>query len=208
MNTFSLNQLNWEKMDGLIPAIIQDANNGQVLMLGYMNQEALSITLKTSRVTFYSRSKQALWTKGKTSGNTLKLQKITHDCDQDCLLIQAHPTGPTCHKGTPSCFGEKQTAHWETLNQLEKIIAERAISKKENSYTNSLLKSGINKISQKVGEEAVESIIAALNEDDESLCNELADLFYHVIVLLKYRRIELSDVYKVLQKRMLGTCTQ
>lgn len=203
MNTSNLNQLNWGKMNGLIPAIIQDANNGQVLMLGYMNQDALSATIETKWVTFYSRSKQRLWTKGETSGNKLELKNIALDCDQDCLLIQANPAGPTCHQGTQSCFKDIGNMNWQTLNQLENIIAERAISEEENSYTRLLLNSGINKIAQKVGEEAVESVVAGLNEDDESLCNELADLFYHVMVLLNYRRVEINNVYQVLQERML-----
>jgi len=202
MSDFNCNDLNWEKCDGLIPAIVQDSTSGQVLMLGFMNEEALQLTLSTKKVTFFSRSRQSLWVKGETSGNYLNFIKIASDCDSDALLILANPEGPTCHLGTQSCFGDNDTGDWQILYKLEKIITQRAKDMPSDSYTASLLSSGINKITQKVGEEAVETVIAGLNEGDDELCNELADLFYHTLVLLKFRQLGVADVLKVLKVRL------
>jgi len=200
---FNDNDLNWDKTNGLIPAIIQDAKVGTVLMLGYMNKEALEITLKTGRVTFYSRSKQKIWVKGETSGNYLKLKTITLDCDSDTFLIMVSPEGPTCHKGDQSCFKSNNKLNdWNILQTLETLILSRVREGSPDSYTVSLLNSGINKVTQKVGEEAVETVIAGLMESDEQLCNEIADLFYHTLVLLNCRKLFLADVLTVLVTRL------
>ena len=182
--------------------MIQDAQMGNVLMLGYMNQEALSITIKTGRVTFYSRTKAALWTKGESSGHFLELIDIIADCDNDALLVLATPLGPTCHKNKPSCFEKESLGEWQVLSRLEAIIAERALDLPQQSYTASLLNEGINKIAQKLGEEGVETVIAALKEDDTRLAEESADLLYHLLVLLRARDLSLADVYAILQSRL------
>jgi phosphoribosyl-ATP pyrophosphohydrolase/phosphoribosyl-AMP cyclohydrolase len=192
-------------MGGLLPAVIQDEQTSQVLMLGYMNQEALNKTQKEGLVTFFSRSKNRLWTKGETSGNTLKVVSITEDCDNDSLLIKVKPAGPTCHTGDTSCFGEdasaKRVAALQFLAQLEEVIQQRKANPTTGSYTNFLFDKGINKIAQKVGEEAVETVIDAVAGKTESIKGEAADLLYHLMVLLSATGLELSDVVEVLQER-------
>lgn len=189
-------------MNNLVPTIVQDAITSKVLMLGYMNQESLSQTLSTEIVTFYSRSKQRLWTKGETSGNYLNLSDLTYDCDADCILALVKPDGPTCHKGTETCFEKEVSSDWDVIKKLENIILERSQKHSEDSYTAQLLGSGINRIAQKVGEEAVEVVIAALGENKKELSNELADLLFHILVLLRSQNLSISDVLTVLKERM------
>lgn len=187
---------------GLIPAIIQDAQTKTVLMLGYMNAEALKKTMSTKKVTFYSRSKQRLWMKGEESGNVLNLISIKNDCDNDTLLIQASPQGPTCHKGTDTCWQEDNTSNFEFLSTLENVISERIANKDTNkSYVASLFDKGINKIAQKVGEEAVEVVIEAKDNNDELFLNESADLLFHYLMLLQAKGFTLKDIVKVLEER-------
>ena len=193
-------QLDWEKTDGLMPAIIQHAVSGEVLMLGYMNQDALAKTQESGKVTFYSRTKQRLWTKGETSGNFLNVVSIAPDCDNDTLLVLVNPIGPTCHKGTSSCFGD--TSHqWLFLYQLEKLLAERKTADPESSYTAKLYASGTKRIAQKVGEEGVETALAATVNDREELTNEASDLMYHLLVLLQDQDLDLSKVIGRLRER-------
>ncbi|MFL2632543.1 MAG: bifunctional phosphoribosyl-AMP cyclohydrolase/phosphoribosyl-ATP diphosphatase HisIE [Candidatus Marivariicella sp.] len=187
--------------NGLIPAIIQDSLTKNILMLGYMNKTALDITKKSKKVTFYSRSKNRIWTKGEESGNFLNLISIIEDCDNDTLLIRAEPMGPTCHQGTETCWGEKNTVSYGFLSNLESIISKRKNQNPDKSYTASLFKSGINKISQKLGEEATETIIEAKDENDDLFLNESADLLFHFLVLLQYKGFELNDVANILKKR-------
>ena len=187
--------------NGLIPAIIQDSLTKNILMLGYMNKTALDITKKSKKVTFYSRSKNRIWTKGEESGNFLNLISIIEDCDNDTLLIRAEPMGPTCHQGTETCWGEKNTVSYGFLSNLESIISKRKNQNPDKSYTASLFKSGINKISQKLGEEATETIIEAKDENDDLCLNESADLLFHFLVLLQYKGFELNDVANILKKR-------
>ncbi|NRA45266.1 MAG: bifunctional phosphoribosyl-AMP cyclohydrolase/phosphoribosyl-ATP diphosphatase HisIE [Oligoflexales bacterium] len=206
-----IQSLDWEKQKGLMPAIIQDANNLKILMLGYMSPESLERTIQTGKVCFFSRSRQKLWTKGETSGNTLELVDIAIDCDQDTILIQANPNGPTCHRLTPSCFDNPETAEQEQnpinfLGKLEKIIASRVEEKQESSYTFRLYNKGAKRIAQKVGEEGVEVALAALDSDTDELINESADLLFHMLVLLKSRNCSLSQVCERLQERA-GTPT-
>ncbi len=193
MNLFSQNE------NQLIPAIIQNTYTGQVLMLGYMNQEAYEKTLQIDKVTFYSRSKGRLWTKGETSGNFLWVDEILEDCDKDTLLIKAIPTGPTCHTGSTSCFKEETAKGF--IYELEKIISRRIENNRENSYTNKLYREGINKIAQKVGEEAVELVIASKDDNQNQFRNEAADLLYHVLVLLKAKEYSFEKIENVLKKR-------
>ncbi len=185
----------------LIPAIIQDNNTGVVLMLGYMNEEAYQKTLDTKRVTFYSRSKQRLWTKGESSENYLNLVSISLDCDQDTYLVKAIPAGPTCHKGTDTCWAEENSSELGFVSELEGIIKDRKNNPDQKSYTTSLFKKGINKVAQKVGEEAVEVVIEAMDNNDELFLEESADLFYHYLILLQAKGFELKDVVQVLEKR-------
>ena len=187
--------------DGLIPAIIQDAKTQTVLMLGYMNSEALSETETSGKVTFFSRTKNRLWTKGEESGNILELVSISLDCDQDSLLIQAKPQGPTCHKGTDTCWNESNTASYGFLTTLEEVIAERKNGDKDTSYVASLFDKGINKIAQKVGEEAVETVIEALDSDDELFIYESADLLFHYLILLQAKGFRLEDIVTALEQR-------
>ena len=195
-------ELNFSKSpDGLLPAIIQDARTQTVLMLGYMNAAALEKTQATGQVTFYSRSKQRLWTKGEESGNFLKLVDIKADCDQDSLLIQAEPQGPTCHKGTDTCWGEENKASYGFLTELENTIAQRKAADEDNSYVASLFRKGINKIAQKVGEEAVETVIEAMDNKDDLFLYESADLLFHYLILLQAKGYQLSDIVKTLEKR-------
>ena len=184
----------------LIPAIIQDANTQQVLMLAYMNQEAYEQTIKTKKVTFYSRKRQKLWVKGETSGNYLQLVEIVKDCDEDTYLIKAIPAGPTCHKGTTSCFAEDKPSNI-FLQQLEQLIKQRDEQRPENSYTTELLTSGLNRIAQKVGEEATEVVIAALAEDKTKLVSEISDLLYHLLVLMRSKQITLNELSDELATR-------
>ncbi len=194
-------KLNYEKYaDGLIPAIVQDAATGKVLMLGFMNAEALEITRKSGRATFYSRSRATLWTKGETSGNFLAVEEILSDCDEDTLLIKARPSGAICHTGAATCFDEKNEAA-NFLADLEKIIKDRRENPSADSYTSQLFGAGINKIAQKVGEEAVELIIEAKDDDADLFKNEAADLLFHLLILLRAKNFDLADVVQVLEAR-------
>jgi phosphoribosyl-AMP cyclohydrolase / phosphoribosyl-ATP pyrophosphohydrolase len=197
-----LSQLNFNKLNGLIPCVIQDANTQVILMLGYMNPEAFTKTQKEKRVTFYSRSKQRLWTKGETSGNYLELIDMLADCDQDTLLIKVKPQGPSCHTGADTCFNEKNAQ--KGIEFLERIVLDRKKNPKAGSYTNSLLDSGINKIAQKVGEEAVELVIEAKDNNKDLLLNEAADLLYHYTVLLVAKGVRMEEVEKILRVRHNG----
>lgn len=194
--------LNFSKLNGLIPCIVQDDQTDKVLMLGFMNQEALDKTVKEKRVTFFSRTKQRLWTKGETSGHYLEVRSMVADCDQDTLLLKVCPNGPVCHTGADTCFQEKNVR--EGLGFLEDTIAERKRNPKSGSYTNHLFDSGINKVAQKVGEEAVELVIEAKDNDREKFLGEAADLMYHYLVLLTTKDCALKDVVRVLRKRHEG----
>jgi phosphoribosyl-ATP pyrophosphohydrolase/phosphoribosyl-AMP cyclohydrolase len=188
--------------DGLIPAIIQDAITKTVLMLGYMNAEAFTITQKTQKVTFYSRSKKRLWTKGEESGHFLNLISIQNDCDNDSLLIQVTPQGPTCHKGTDSCWGESNTESFGFLSELEKVISDRRKNaNSQGSYVAELFEKGLNKIAQKVGEEAVEVIIEAKDDNADLFLNESADLLFHYLILLQAKGYNLESVIDILKSR-------
>ncbi len=201
--SLDLDALAWEKMDGLLPAVVQDAATDQLLMLGYMNREALGATMSDGLVTFYSRSKQRLWRKGESSGNVLRLVSVAADCDRDALLIRANPAGPTCHRGTDSCFGEPgHGAGW--LGKLERIVAERASADPAQSYTASLLAEGPAKAAQKVGEEGVEVALAAVSRNNAGLADEAADLLFHLLVVLRSRGLDLASVIAVLQARHLS----
>jgi len=187
--------------DGLVPAIVQDSDTLRVLMLGFMNADAIEETTSTGRVTFFSRTKQRVWTKGESSGNFLELVSIVEDCDADTLLIKAKPHGPTCHKGTDTCFGEMNTAEDHFLSDLESVIADRRSNPTDGSYVSKLFAKGLNKIAQKVGEEAVETVIAAKDDDLESFKNEAADLLFHYLVLLNAKEVELGEIVEVLRER-------
>jgi len=194
-------KLDFEKYaDGLVPVVVQDSGTASVLMLGFMNAEAFTATRSSGKVTFYSRSKKRLWTKGERSGNFLSVEEILVDCDRDTLLIKVQPAGPVCHTGNYTCFGETRS-NKDFLYTLEKVIKDRQSDPKPGSYTSKLFHKGIDKIAQKVGEEAVELIIEAKNNDDELLLGEAADLFYHFLVLLVQRNIEFDSVLAVLKKR-------
>ena len=196
-------KINFSKSaDGLVPAIIQDQDTRNVLMLGYMNEEALQKTTESGKVTFYSRGKQRLWTKGEESGNFLYLQDIHVDCDNDTLLVFVKPAGPVCHKGTDTCWGAKNVNSQEFLKKLENVIFERKTNpENEQSYVASLFRSGINKIAQKVGEEAVEVVIEAKDNNDDLFLNESADLLFHYLILLQAKGFELENVVEILKKR-------
>jgi len=187
--------------DGLVPAIVQDANTKNVLMLGFMNQAAIDATIAEGKVTFYSRSKKRLWTKGEESGNFLNYISMAVDCDQDTLLIQASPEGPVCHMGTDTCWGEDNNNGTAFLNQLEQIIANRKNADPSSSYVASLFAKGINKIAQKVGEEAVEMVIEAKDNNEQLFLDESADLLFHYMILLQSKGYALADVAKVLAQR-------
>lgn len=194
--------IDFQKTAGLVPAIIQDARTGKVLMLGYMNQEAYDKTLATKLVTFFSRSRQTLWTKGETSGNYLHLQSIAVDCDGDTLLIQAIPDGPTCHKGTDTCWGDtNEGSPLLFLSELQDFIEKRHEEMPEGSYTTSLFKDGLNRMAQKVGEEALETVIEATNGTNDRLIYECSDMFYHLIVLLTHKGLRIEDIARELQTR-------
>ena len=195
------NNLDFTKGDGLIPVIVQDNATLQVLMLGYMNQEALAATLETKKVTFYSRSKKRLWLKGETSENYLILNDIFVDCDNDTILVMATPCGPTCHTGSTSCFKEQEMPALSHIGFIDKVIQERISNPSENSYTNKLMQRGLNKVAQKVGEEAVEVVIAALAESREEYLGEMTDLLYHSLVLLHAQGLDLGDIAEIIAKR-------
>jgi phosphoribosyl-ATP pyrophosphohydrolase/phosphoribosyl-AMP cyclohydrolase len=198
--------LAWDKMGGLLPAVVQDRASGRLLMLGYMNREALDATLETGFVTFFSRSKQRLWRKGETSGNSLRLRAVHADCDDDALLVLADPEGPTCHLGTASCFGgEPDGPGW--LAELSRIVGERAASGGSGSYTRELLNSGVERIAQKIGEEGVEVALASVNRDSTACAEEVADLLYHVAVLMQATDFGWDDVIAVLRKRHASNVT-
>jgi len=187
--------------NGLLPSIVQDAQTKTVLMLGYMNREALAKTQKTKKVTFFSRSKNRLWTKGEESGHFLLLVSVMADCDQDTLLILANPMGPTCHKGTDTCWGETNKPNYGFISALEALIAERKKNPSEKSYVTSLFTKGIKKIAQKVGEEAVETVIEAKDNNDDLFLNEGADLLFHWLILLQAKGYSLQDVVEILEQR-------
>lgn len=194
-------KIDFEKVNGLVPAIIQDAESNVVLMLGYMNQEALDVSLKTKKVTFFSRTKGRLWTKGETSGNYLILESLKLDCDNDTLLIKAKPLGPVCHTGNDTCFSEVNNSKTLFLDTLRQIIKDRKNNPNEQSYTASLFAAGINKVAQKVGEEAVEIVIEAKDDNKDLFLGEAADLLFHYLVLLEAKEIELDEVIEVLMDR-------
>ncbi|WP_340198657.1 bifunctional phosphoribosyl-AMP cyclohydrolase/phosphoribosyl-ATP diphosphatase HisIE [Ascidiimonas sp. W6] len=187
--------------NGLVPAIIQDGITQKVLMLGYMNKEAYEKTLESKKVTFFSRSKNRLWTKGEESGNYLELQDISVDCDQDALLVKVNPLGPTCHKGKDTCWSEINKSNFGFLSSLETIISHRKNNPTEKSYVASLFKEGINKIAQKVGEEAIETVIEAKDSNDDLFLNESADLLFHYLILLQAKGFKLSNIEKILKER-------
>ena len=193
------NEIDFTKLNGLVPCIVQDVQSKVVLMLGFMNEEALEKTIREKHVTFYSRSKQRLWTKGETSGNFLKVVDVIADCDLDTILVKAIPVGPVCHTGSDTCFNEVN-AGWN-LGALEKVISDRKANPRQGSYTTTLFASGMNKIAQKVGEEAVELVIEAKDNNTELFLNEAADLMYHYLVLLQAKGFSLGDVEKVLKER-------
>lgn len=194
-------ELDFDKMNGLIPAIVQDNYTQKVLMLGFMNKEAYDKTMETGKVTFFSRTKNRLWTKGEESGNFLNVVSVKADCDSDTLLIMVHPEGPVCHKGTDTCWGEKNEQDIMFLKELQDFIDKRHEEMPEKSYTTSLFKSGVNKMAQKVGEEAVETVIEACNGTDERLIYEGADLIYHLIVLLTAKGYRIEDLARELKER-------
>ena len=194
-------QPDWQKGTGLLPAVVQDADTQQVLMLGYMNAEALAQTLATKRVTFFSRSKNRLWVKGETSGHFLDLVSVTADCDNDALLVLARPNGPTCHRGTCRCFGEGGATGTGFLAELDRTVAARIASGDEKSYTARLVREGVARVAQKVGEEGVETALAAVAGTSEQLAGEAADLLYHLIVLLRAKNLSLADALAVLESR-------
>ncbi len=193
--------IDFDKMDGLVPAIIQDADTAKVLMLGFMNREAYDKTMETGKVTFYSRTRNRLWTKGEESGNFLHVVSVKADCDRDTLLIQVHPVGPVCHTGTDTCWGEKNEQPVMFLKELQDFINVRHTEMPEGSYTTSLFRSGVNKMAQKVGEEAVETVIEACNGTDDRLIYESADLLYHLIVLLTSKGYSVEDIARELKER-------
>lgn len=198
MQAEQVDGLAWGKQDGLLPAIVQDADTLRVLMLGYMDRAALQATLESGRVTFFSRSRQRLWTKGETSGHFLGLVSVESDCDHDTLLVRARPNGPTCHLGYASCFAD---APGDFLAELDALIERRNRERPEGSYTTRLFASGVRQIAQKVGEEGVETALAAVVQDDAALCGEAADLLFHLQVLLRARGLSLADATAVLQQR-------
>ncbi|AIN18255.1 phosphoribosyl-ATP diphosphatase [Yersinia rochesterensis] len=195
-----INQLDWDKVDNLMPAIVQHAVSGEVLMMGYMNKEALAVTEETGKVTFFSRTKQRLWTKGESSGHFLNVVNIYPDCDNDTLLILVNPIGPTCHLGNNSCFAPA-ASDWGFLYQLEQLLASRKSADPDSSYTAKLYACGTKRIAQKVGEEGVETALAATVNDREELTNEASDLMYHLLVLLQDQDLDLSKVIGRLRER-------
>lgn len=196
--------LDWGKGEGLLPAVVQHAVDGRVLMLGYMNREALEATLSSGHVTFFSRSRQRLWTKGETSGNVLVLQSVHVDCDADSLLVLAWPEGPTCHLGTDSCFGDSAAPTLAFIGQLDALVARRERERPADSYTTKLFESGLRRIAQKVGEEGVETALAAVAQDEDALRGEAADLVFHLLVLLRARGMGIEAVAETLSLRHAG----
>ncbi len=196
-----MKSLDFKKMNGLIPAIVQDTRTKTVLMLGFMNEEAYQTTVETKKVTFFSRTKQQIWTKGESSGNVLHVEKILADCDHDTLLIKANPAGPTCHTGEETCFGETNKNDIYFLQYLQNFINKRFKEKPKDSYTTSLFEEGVNRMAQKVGEEAVETVIEATNGTDDNFIYEASDLLYHLIVLLTSKGFEIEDLAQELRKR-------
>lgn len=203
MTPAQFSALDWDKGDGLLPAVVQDAHSGKVLMVGYMNADALRHTLEHKRVTFFSRSKHRLWTKGETSGNYLHLVDVAVDCDNDSLLVTARPAGPTCHTGSESCFGDVETDadNLAFLARLESVIAQRIAEKPEGSYTARIWAQGPTRMAQKVGEEGVEVALAAVTQPDDRLIGEAADLLFHLALLLKSRNLSLTDAVTELARR-------
>ncbi|MDR0746173.1 MAG: bifunctional phosphoribosyl-AMP cyclohydrolase/phosphoribosyl-ATP diphosphatase HisIE [Mediterranea sp.] len=198
-------KIDFEKMGGLVPAIIQDDKTGKVLMLGFMNEEALAKTKETGKVTFFSRTRNRLWTKGETSGNTLQVTNILLDCDKDTLLVKACPSGPVCHTGNDTCFSERNAPEDILfLKQLQNVIEQRRQEMPEGSYTTTLFMKGVNRMAQKVGEEAVETVIEATNGTEERFVYEAADLIYHLMVLLTSKGLHLEDLCRELMKRHKG----
>lgn len=193
--------IDFDKMGGLVPAIVQDSVTRRVLMLGFMNQEAYNKTMETGKVTFWSRTRNCLWTKGETSGNYLNLKEILLDCDNDTLLIKAHPEGPVCHTGADTCWGEKNSSDLSFISYLQDFIEKRFKEMPEGSYTTSLFKSGVNRMAQKVGEEAIETVIEATNGTDDRLIYEASDLLYHLIVLLTSKGHRIEELATELVKR-------
>ena len=200
LNQQEINSIDFSKSDGLVPAIVQDSKTLKVLMLGYMNKEAVEKTLELKKVTFFSRSKNRLWTKGEESGNFLVLEDISNDCDLDTLLIKANPIGPTCHTGNDTCWNERNSKNM--IDYLEQTISERKNNPNDTSYVSSLFKKGINKIAQKVGEEAVEVVIEAKDNNDELFLGEAADLFFHYLILLQAKGFKMPDILATLEKRI------
>ncbi len=195
-------EIDFSKQNGLVPAIIQDASTNKVLMLGYMNEDAYQKTVDSKLVTFYSRSKQRLWTKGEESGNVLKLIDLKLDCDKDALLIKAVPAGPTCHKGSDTCWDEQNLQEYGFISHLEEVIQSRKDNaSQDTSYVASLFAKGINKIAQKVGEEAIETVIEAKDSNDDLFLNESADLLFHYLILLQAKGYRLNDIVNVLKQR-------
>ena len=201
MDTEEIKQLDFDKMGGLVPAIVQDCETQKVLMLGFMNEEAVCKTIETGKVTFFSRTKNRLWTKGEESGHFLLVKSIQKDCDQDTLLIQATPCGPVCHTGADTCFGDENRNDLAFIKYLQDFIDRRKAEMPEGSYTTSLFRSGVNRMAQKVGEEAVETVIEATNGSDERLIYEASDLLYHLIVLLTSKGYRIEDLARELKKR-------
>lgn len=191
-------ELNFEKLDGLVPAIVQDARSNKVLMLAFMNRESLERTFETGLATFYSRTRQKLWTKGETSGNYLRVKEVVPDCDEDTVLVRVVPDGPACHTGSQTCF---QVSQSETLSELTEVIERRRDNPNHGSYTSQLFSEGVDRIAQKVGEEAVEVVIAAKNEDDNAFKSEVADLLFHLMTLIAARKMRIDDVLAVLADR-------
>jgi phosphoribosyl-AMP cyclohydrolase / phosphoribosyl-ATP pyrophosphohydrolase len=204
MTEGDLERLDWDKTGGLLPAIVQHAATGEVLMLGYMNADALAATRASGFATFWSRSKQRLWRKGETSGHVLAVQSIRADCDRDALLIGALPHGPTCHLGTSSCFGDDARSPLAVLAELDALVAQRFTERPAGSYATRLFDAGVRRIAQKVGEEGVETALAAVVQDDDALRGEAADLFYHLLVLLRARGLSLRDVATTLAERQVA----
>ena len=203
--SLDISKVDFEKIQGLVPAIVQDADTGAVLMLAYMNREALEQTLARKRAVFFSRSKQRLWEKGETTGHTLDVVDVALDCDNDTLLVTARPRGPACHNGTVTCFGNEPRSAVGSiafLAKLESVIAQRANDKPEASYTARLLEKGLSRIAQKVGEEGVETALAAVGDQNEKVVDESADLLFHLLVLLRARGIALADVVRALEARL------
>lgn len=208
MNAETIDRLDWSKSGGLLPAVVQHWRSGDVLMLGYMDAEALRVTVASGKVTFFSRSRQRLWTKGETSGNALLLHGWHADCDADALLIRAEPVGPTCHLGTTSCFGETDASPYAFLGELDAVLQQRARDLPAGSYSADLFRGGVRAIAQKVGEEGVETALAAVVQDDDALIGEAADLLFHLAALMRARGMGIGDAVLRLKARHSGANTK